>query len=327
MKQQKWLWFPISVVVLMLGLRYSLVSEHVNNHTLILLDLKESNECLWAHNPVSTACKQKSMEALARVAQRLVEKSASSRKLKEFGEGWGMHTLVDTGKPNTTCIFYSYGISRDYSFDEHLARDWQCKGFLFDPSIIHPAKLKHNLHFFNLGAPLLDGELQTDCFSDPNGRKCTDLAEWVTVSPPLVMAMFRHRHLNVLKMDCEGCEFALARDVAAHDPAFFSKVDQFAIEVSTAYHTVSSKQRHFLLFPLRAAMGRPILESRAASAIGFFASALSVLRPEPWRGEGVGRGLKALNHGGEASSEHEVSSPSVTSTRHGSNTFYENRLI
>jgi hypothetical protein len=32
-------------------------------------------------------------------------------------------------------------------------------------------------------------------------------------------------------MDCEGCEYSLAEDVQADDPEFFSKVDQFAVEV------------------------------------------------------------------------------------------------
>lgn len=32
------------------------------------------------------------------------------------------------------------------------------------------------------------------------------------------------------QMDCEGCEYALARDVLAEDPAFFHHVSQFAVE-------------------------------------------------------------------------------------------------
>jgi hypothetical protein len=39
------------------------------------------------------------------------------------------------------------------------------------------------------------------------------------------------RGVNFLKMDCEGCEYALARDVVREDPGFFNKVDQLAIEI------------------------------------------------------------------------------------------------
>lgn len=29
-------------------------------------------------------------------------------------------------------------------------------------------------------------------------------------------------HLDVLKMDCEGCEYALARDILKEDPGMYS---------------------------------------------------------------------------------------------------------
>jgi hypothetical protein len=35
----------------------------------------------------------------------------------------------------------------------------------------------------------------------------------------------------VLKMDCEGCEYSIYTSVMEHDPNFFQRVDQFALEV------------------------------------------------------------------------------------------------
>ncbi len=93
----------------------------------------------------------------------------------------------------------------------------------------------------------MSSEMNTDCFSDPNGRKCRDLGEWITVSPMKVMAFFGHKHLNVLKMDCEGCEYALARDVARFDPAFFTKVDQVALEVHVSNYWIKDELHlHYL---------------------------------------------------------------------------------
>ena len=40
-------------------------------------------------------------------------------------------------------------------------------------------------------------------------------------------------YIDVLKMDCEGCEYALARDVLAEDPEFFTRVGQFVVEIHT----------------------------------------------------------------------------------------------
>jgi hypothetical protein len=239
MKLKKWWFVPLSLGFAGLYLRFVFLMEHVKDQELVqVVDFGGvESKCMWANDALSTTCRQKSVDALAEIARILNSKayketnSTKLNKLSEFGSGFGMHTLVDTGKPNTTCIFYSYGISRDYSFDEQLSRDWECKGFLFDPSIVYPAKLKQHLHFFNLGAPLLSTDMATDCFSDPTRPRCTNLAEWITVSPPQVMALFHHRHIDVLKMDCEGCEYALARDIASFDPAFLSKVGQFALEV------------------------------------------------------------------------------------------------
>ena len=50
-----------------------------------------------------------------------------------------------------------------------------------------------------------------------------------------------HPHLAVLKMDCEGCEFTLARDILAHDPLFFGRVDQVVmrgIDVMMAFPAI-----------------------------------------------------------------------------------------
>ena len=202
-------------------------------------------ECDWAKDALSDQCRKSSLDALIKVADMLKAGVKPSQKTIQFGEGYGMHTLIDTGKPNSTCVFYSYGIARDFSFDDNLARAWECKGFLFDPSVVHPSLLPANLHFFHLAAPLLSDA--PDCFSDPGGRKCRDLAEWIAVSPPQFMAFLKHPRIDVLKMDCEGCEYALARDVAALDPAFFSRVGQFALEVhASRFWATTPLHEHYL---------------------------------------------------------------------------------
>jgi hypothetical protein len=195
---------------------------------------RSSLECNWAEDDASPPCKESSNAALRRVAvlaptlARLVPsagtQNSNASALALFGKGWGGHHLVahrDSGKPQgvtTPCVFYSYGISTDYSFDTQIARDWACDGFLFDPTVVYPAKMEAGLRFFNVGAPLLSGSL----------------APGPAISPPLMMAALEHAWLNVLKMDCEGCEYAVARDVARFRPDFFSKVGQFALEVHVA---------------------------------------------------------------------------------------------
>jgi hypothetical protein len=59
-------------------------------------------------------------------------------------------------------------------------------------------------------------------------------AEWpagVTTVPAL-MRWLGHSRLDVLKRDCEGCEYALAEGMIAQtNPDLFTRVDQLAVEV------------------------------------------------------------------------------------------------
>merc|ERR1719410_2342608 len=62
----------------------------------------------------------------------------------------------------------------------------------------------------------------------------TENEVWWLTSIPLLRKALGSPHLNVLKMDCEGCEFSLARDIIKDDITFLQHVDQLAIEVHLA---------------------------------------------------------------------------------------------
>lgn len=56
---------------------------------------------------------------------------------------------------------------------------------------------------------------------------------WDLVSVPSLLKLFNIDYLDVLKMDCEGCEYSLADDVGRDDPDFWSKIGQFHVEIHT----------------------------------------------------------------------------------------------
>ena len=86
-----------------------------------------------------------------------------------------------------------------------------------DPSVTHPSKLHRKVTFHNIAARTMD---------------TTEDAQWdhVTTVPGL-KKFLRHDRIDVLKMDCEGCEYALAQDILLEDPDFLRTVDQLAIEI------------------------------------------------------------------------------------------------
>jgi hypothetical protein len=143
-------------------------------------------------------------------------------EIKHFGHSksgetlvWGSHPLCNI-PPKKPCLFYSFGIDNDYSFDTNLANTWQCQGLAFDPTVEYKSRLHPNVTFHMIGAKMLSEE---------------DNKQWSLVASVTALEnCFKHK-INILKMDCEGCEFSLARDVENEMPDFFSTIDQVALEI------------------------------------------------------------------------------------------------
>jgi hypothetical protein len=143
-----------------------------------------------------------------------------------YGSANGEHNLCEVNHNN--CAFLSFGINRDYSFDKQLVTEG-CRGAGFDPSDLasgYKAVLEKNLLFLAVGANSLD--------QVP--------AHWVMSSVPGLAKLFNMHKLAVLKMDCEGCEYALARDIIIEDPYFFHRVEQFAVEIHVGKFLMTSKE-------------------------------------------------------------------------------------
>lgn len=146
--------------------------------------------------------------------------------VKSFGSRWGGHALCEV-PPSLPCNFISFGISKDYSFDEAVAKQWGCRGFALDPSVTHPAEIvKGKVLFIQAAASTLPSAEQNMWLLTTT---VPSLRKWLDISG-----------LAVLKMDCEGCEYALARDVQQQEPDMWSKVDQFAVEIHVSKKWITS---------------------------------------------------------------------------------------
>ena len=140
--------------------------------------------------------------------------------LATFGAGYGGHTLCNASAVHRPCAFHSYGIEHDFTFDLHVSSRWNCTGILLDPTVQHPEHPAdaQELTFLKIGA-------------DSPVTK----AKWTSTNVPLLGLALGQPHLHILKMDCEGCEYQLASDVARTRPNFFRHVDQFAFELHTCH--------------------------------------------------------------------------------------------
>lgn len=101
--------------------------------------------------------------------------------------------------------------------------DKDCYGFSMDPTVNYQNDLTRTSCFMKIGAPLLTR------------------SEFPVASPVEMMQRAGWNRVHVLKMDCEGCEYAIANSVLGcedHsdtpcDREFFFKVDQLALEIHT----------------------------------------------------------------------------------------------
>jgi hypothetical protein len=153
-----------------------------------------------------------------------------------FGSQWGTHQLCNIPPPQD-CSFLSFGISVDYSFDTDLAEKWHCHGFAADPTIVHKSQLHDLVTFHNIAAKTLRANQEARTAKKP----------WWVASVPAVKRFLGLKHLSVLKMDCEGCEFSIARDVLKEEPDFFHHVDQFTFEVHLNTHWLNDTESFYYM--------------------------------------------------------------------------------
>jgi hypothetical protein len=146
--------------------------------------------------------------------------------LSVYGSGWGKHELCSLStfiKPDGFCTFWSFGTSTDASFDLDLIAKHGCHGMALDPSVSYATnQFGEKAVFTQMGARLKE----SSSYQPTPGA-------WFLANVPLLARALSIEKLQVLKMDCEGCEYALADDILKHDELFLDKVDQFAIEVHT----------------------------------------------------------------------------------------------
>jgi len=160
--------------------------------------------------------------------------------------GSGGEHMVCGPKPEASsgCKFFSFGIRDDPSWDIHMGESWNCRGFAGDPSITHPSKLHPAVTFHNIGLKMLRT-------NEEQRRDPAD--EWILTSLPKLRDFLDWDYVDIVKIDCEGCEVAMARDILTDDPSFLDKIGQISIETHATKSWVKTDEELYyyaLQFPL-----------------------------------------------------------------------------
>lgn len=154
--------------------------------------------------------------------------------MADGGSGWGVHEYCANIVPSTDCTLISYGVNKDVTFEEDLMKKG-CAGLAMDPTVnghpaLAPKRKTSKVSFRKVGAP--------------SRHKPGKGPHWETLSPPAALRELRGSgaRLDILKMDCEGCEYAISDNVHEQDPGFFERVGQFIVEVHVGKRFLPSEE-------------------------------------------------------------------------------------
>lgn len=147
----------------------------------------------------------------------------------------GEHGLCNTSSlkqslENGKCLVYGIGIADNWEFEKAMAKHG-CEVHAFDPTIDKPPTLEPtlpNLHFHRWGLAGQTEQKGTHQVRGTLSGKTTTKQPMFTLSDMMKELGHEGRKITVLKVDCEGCEWA---SLSAVTPELWSRIGQMSLEL------------------------------------------------------------------------------------------------
>lgn len=151
---------------------------------------------------------------------------SQGHQFRVFGTEYGCWPVLN-GSLTEGSVVYSFGVGTDISFDLELIRNFRCAVFAFDPtphsvSRIAQQVLPEKFFFFSVGISDSVGNLyfappERDGFVSYSAagskRSSAKLTELPVKPLDVIMKSHQHNSIDLMKMDVEGSEYSVIRDM------------------------------------------------------------------------------------------------------------------
>jgi FkbM family methyltransferase len=160
-------------------------------------------------------------------------------------------------------IVYSFGVGEDISWDTDLIEHYGVQLYTFDPTpkSIHwmaEQNTPPQFHFYDYGLADFDGTIQFYPPEDPTHVSHTILYKPETASSMIeapvktlstIMRELNHTHIDILKMDIEGAEYAVLKNIVNSDVSIGQILVEFhhrfpQVSIKETIRTVEMLQKH-----------------------------------------------------------------------------------
>lgn len=127
----------------------------------------------------------------------------------------------DVDEDEDRCLVYSFGLFQSSEWEQKMASIFGCDVYAFDPTSSFPEKIAPRVTFHKLG---LQGE-GTDNVAATHSTTydAIDPSRLRTLGEIVALLGHEHRHIDVLRLDCEGCEYGVLKELACNGDSHLVK--------------------------------------------------------------------------------------------------------
>jgi FkbM family methyltransferase len=146
------------------------------------------------------------------------------------GSSYGGFFMCTDFQITNASIVYSFGVGEDISFDQSIIEKYFCSVYAFDPTpksinwIKNNKLLPNKIFFFDYGIASHDGTVMFYPPENPEHVSCSVIKKQATESLAFkvpvkrlstILSEFNHKQIDILKMDIEGAEYDVIKDILA----------------------------------------------------------------------------------------------------------------